>query len=110
MGDARTSFVAADLGAESGRVMVGRFDGERLSLEEAHRFDSRPVRLPDGLHTDALRIFAEIERGLAVTAAQGGEIAGVGVDTWGVDFALLDAETALPSSGRQPSIGADAVL
>ena len=45
--------------------MVGRFDGERLSLDEAHRFDSRPVRLPDGLHTDVLRIFAEIQHGLA---------------------------------------------
>ncbi len=88
------SFLAADLGAESGRVMVGRFDGERLSLREAHRFDSRPVRLPDGLHTDALRIFSEMQHGLAA-AAQDGEPAGVGVDTWGVDFALLDGDLAL---------------
>ncbi|HYN01327.1 MAG TPA: rhamnulokinase family protein [Vicinamibacteria bacterium] len=89
------SFLAADLGAESGRVMVGRFDGDRLSLSEAHRFDSRPVRLPDGLHTDALRIFSEIQHGLAAAAAQGGEVAGIGVDTWGVDFALLDADGLL---------------
>ena len=89
------SFLAADLGAESGRVMVGRFDGGRLSLSEAHRFDSRPVRLPDGLHTDALRIFSEIQHGLAAAAAQGGEVAGIGVDTWGVDFALLDADGLL---------------
>ena len=89
------SFLAADLGAESGRVMVGRFDGGRLSLSEAHRFDSRPVRLPDGLHTDALRILSEIQHGLAAAAAQGGEVAGIGVDTWGVDFALLDADGLL---------------
>ena len=89
------SFLAADLGAESGRVMVGRFDGDRLSLSEAHRFDSRPVRLPDGLHTDVLRIFSEIQHGLAAAAAQGGEVAGIGVDTWGVDFALLDADGLL---------------
>jgi rhamnulokinase len=89
------SFLAADLGAESGRVMVGRFDGESLALSEAHRFDSRPVRLPDGLHTDALRILTEIQRGLAAAAAHGGGIAGVGVDTWGVDFALLDADGLL---------------
>jgi len=89
------SFLAADLGAESGRVMVGRFDGDRLSLSEAHRFDSRPVRLPDGLHTDALRIFSEIQHGLAAAASQGGEVAGIGVDTWGVDFALLDADGLL---------------
>ncbi len=88
------SFVAADLGAESGRVMVGRFDGERVSLSEAHRFDSRPVRLPDGLHTDVLRIFSEIQQGLAA-ARSAGELAGVGVDTWGVDFALLDGEGLL---------------
>jgi rhamnulokinase len=84
------SFVAADLGAESGRVMVGRFDGDRLSLAEAHRFDSRPVALPDGLHTDVLRIFAEIQHGLAAAARSGGELGSVAVDTWGVDFALMD--------------------
>ena len=84
------SFLAADLGAESGRVMAGRFDGDRLSLAEAHRFDSRPVRLPDGLHTDVLRIFAEIQHGLAAAATAGEELGGVGVDTWGVDFALMD--------------------
>ena len=95
MSNARTSFVAADLGAESGRVIVGRFDGQRLSLEEAHRFDSRPVRLPDGLHTDVLRIFAEIQHGLGAAAAQGGDVASVGVDTWGVDFALVDGDGVL---------------
>ena len=84
------SFLAADLGAESGRVMVGRFDGGRLSLSEAHRFESRPVPLPDGLHTDVLRIFTEIQRGLAAGAQSGEELGGVGVDTWGVDFGLLD--------------------
>jgi rhamnulokinase len=89
------SFLAADLGAESGRVMVGRFDGGRLSLSEAHRFDSRPVPLPDGLHTDVLRIFTEIQHGLAAAARSGEELAGVGVDTWGVDFALLDGAERL---------------
>ena len=85
------SFLAADLGAESGRVMVGRLDGSRLSLSEAHRFDSRPVPLPDGLHTDVLRIFTEIRAGLAAAARSGDELGAVGVDTWGVDFALLDS-------------------
>jgi rhamnulokinase len=89
-------FISADLGAESGRVMLGGFDGERLTVREAHRFDSRPVRLPDGLHTDVLRIQEEIETGLAAAAAQApGEIAGVAVDTWGVDFALVDARGVL---------------
>lgn len=95
----RRHFVSADLGAESGRVMLGGFDGERLTVDEVHRFDSRPLRLPDGLRTDVLRIFSEVKAGLAAAArlAQR-EIAGVGVDTWGVDFALLDARGALLSN------------
>jgi rhamnulokinase len=89
-------FLAADLGAESGRVMRGDYDGDRISVEEVHRFDSHPVRLPDGLHTDALRIFSELKAGLAAAVRRGGgELAGVAVDTWGVDFALLDAQGAL---------------
>jgi rhamnulokinase len=89
-------FLAADLGAESGRVMRGGFDGDRLSLEEIHRFDSRAVRLPDGLHTNVLQIFSELQAGMAAAQRRGGgELAGVAVDTWGVDFALLDAQGAL---------------
>jgi rhamnulokinase len=89
-------FLAADLGAESGRVMRAGFDGDRLSLEEVHRFDSRPVRLPDGLHTNVLQILAELVAGMAAAARRGGgELASVAVDTWGVDFALLDAQGAL---------------
>ena len=89
-------FLSADLGAESGRVMLGGFDGSRLTVEEVHRFDSRPVRLPDGLHTDVLHIFSEVKAGLAAGAARATrEIAGVAVDTWGVDFALVDARGGL---------------
>jgi len=89
-------YLSVDLGAESGRVMAGCFDGERIALREAHRFDSRPVRVPDGLHTDALRILSEIRLGLTA-AARGvdGEVAGVAVDSWGVDFALVDHEGTL---------------
>jgi rhamnulokinase len=93
---AKRYFLSADLGAESGRVMLGGFDGTRLSVEEAHRFDSRPVRVPDGLHTDVLRIFTEVKAGMAAAAAAArGEIGGVAVDTWGVDFALVDARGGL---------------
>ena len=76
--------------------MRGGFDGDRITLEEVHRFESRAVRLPDGLHTNVLQIFSELEAGMAAAARRGGgELAGVAVDTWGVDFALLDAEGAL---------------
>ena len=57
-------YLAVDLGAESGRVVLGRFDGGRVSLEEIHRFPNMPVRLPDGLHWDVLRMLSEIKDGL----------------------------------------------
>jgi rhamnulokinase len=90
-------YLAVDLGAESGRVVLGRFDGGRVSLEEVHRFSNAAVRLPDGLHWDVLRILSEIKDGLA-RAVRGEEIEGVGVDSWGVDFGLLDEEGALVSN------------
>ena len=90
-------YLAVDLGAESGRVVLGRFDGGRVSLEEVHRFPNEPVRLPDGLHWDVLRIFSEIKDGLA-KAGRELQIEGVGVDSWGVDFGLLDREGALVSN------------
>src|SRR5215210_338064 len=90
-------YLAVDLGAESGRAVLGRFDGERMALEEIHRFQNAPVRLPDGLHWDVLRIFAEIKAGLAKVLREE-EIEGIGVDSWGVDFGLLDGEGALVSN------------
>ena len=90
------NFLAIDLGAESGRAMLGRFDGHRLELSEVHRFVNGPVRLPDGLHWDVLRLWTEIKRGLCQAVREHGvDLAGVGLDTWGVDFALLDAQGAL---------------
>jgi hypothetical protein len=86
-----TNYIAFDLGASSGRTVIGRFDGETLSLEDAHRFENGPTRLLDSIHWNALSLFTEIKSGLAKAAAQlDGNIAAVGVDTWGVDFALLD--------------------
>ena len=83
-----SSYAAVDLGATSGRVVRGSLDGGRVELEEVHRFDNRPVRLPDGLRWNLLHLFTETLDGLR----RAGELAGVGVDTWGVDYALLDAE------------------
>ena len=90
------NFLAFDLGAESGRAVIGRFDGQRLGLEEVHRFPNGPVRILDGLHWDVLRLFEEIQRGIALGVRQAGrDLAGLGLDTWGVDFALLDRAGAL---------------
>jgi rhamnulokinase len=83
-----SSYAAVDLGATSGRVVTGRLRDGRVALEEVHRFENRPVRLPDGLRWNLLHLFTEILAGLR----RAGSIDGVGVDTWGVDYALLDAE------------------
>jgi rhamnulokinase len=95
---AESAFLAVDLGAESGRTMLGRFDGERMALEEVHRFPNTPVRLPDGLHWDVLRIVQEVKDGLARAVRDGGRIESLGVDSWGVDFGLLDRDGALISN------------
>ena len=90
------NFLAFDLGAESGRAMLGQFDGERIRLSEVHRFLNGPVPLPDGLHWDVLCLWTEIKRGLALAVQEhGADLAGVGLDTWGVDFGLLDRDGAL---------------
>jgi rhamnulokinase len=81
-----TEFAAIDLGASSGRVVLGRLAAGRVELSELHRFANRPVQLPDGLHWNLLHLFAE-----AVGALRGRRgLRGVAVDTWGVDYALLD--------------------
>ena len=75
---------------------MGRFDGESLSLEEAHRFPNSPVRMMDTLYWDLPRLFDEIKTALRKVRRQGGELDGIGVDTWGVDFGLIGrAETLL---------------
>ncbi len=86
-----TNFLAFDLGAESGRAVLGRFDGQQLSLKEKHRFANSPTRIHDSLHWNALYLFNEMKHGLAQAVNElDGELAALGLDTWGVDFGLLD--------------------
>ena len=85
-----SDYLALDLGAESGRGMLGRFDGETLSLEEVHRFPNGPVRMLDTLHWDIPRLFDEMKTALKKAANTAGtNLDGVGIDTWGVDFGLV---------------------
>ncbi|EOY45516.1 Rhamnulokinase [Streptomyces lividans 1326] len=85
------AFAAVDLGASSGRVMVGRVGADRLELTEAHRFPNRPVRTPDGLRWDVLALYAGVLDGLRAA----GRVDSVGVDSWAVDHGLLDADGVL---------------
>src|SRR2546422_2114440 len=70
--------------------MLGQFDGERVALSELSRFPNGPVQIDGSLHWDVLRLFGEIVGGLRRCARDGRRPAGIGLDTWGVDFALLD--------------------
>ncbi|WP_307533916.1 rhamnulokinase family protein [Streptomyces sp. V3I8] len=85
------SYAAVDLGASSGRVMVGRVGPDTLELTEAHRFPNRPVRTPEGLRWDILALYAGVLDGLRAA----GHVDSVGIDSWAVDYGLLDADGAL---------------
>ena len=90
--------VAFDLGAESGRAIVGSFDGRRVETREARRFENRAVRLPDGLYWDALGLYAELCASLGEIGATGSTVRSIGIDSWGCDFGLLDRAGSLLAS------------
>ncbi|MGY1495657.1 rhamnulokinase [Streptomyces sp. QTS52] len=90
------SYAAVDLGASSGRVMVGRVGPDTLELAEAHRFVNRPVRVPEGLRWDVLALYGGVLDGLRAAGTHcGGALDSVGIDSWAVDYGLLDADGAL---------------
>ena len=85
-----TTMVAVDLGAQSGRVAVGRFDGDRLAVEEVHRFANVPVRVADRLRWDVTRLYDDVIEGLTAAGESAGSVDSMAVDSWAVDFGLLD--------------------
>jgi rhamnulokinase len=102
------NYLAIDLGAESGRAILGQLEAGRLTLSEVHRFPNGPVRVAAQVHGegasaskvslqwDILRLWAEVKQSLALAASQPGTaLAGIGIDTWGVDFGLLDRNGGL---------------
>jgi rhamnulokinase len=97
---ATTQILAFDLGAESGRALLGAFDGERLALDVVHRFANGAVNTLGRLHWDVLRLYSEMLLGLRKAGAERGSLASVGVDTWGVDFALLGRDGTLLGNPR----------
>ena len=86
--------LAVDYGASGGRVMLGGFDGASFTISELHRFPNDPVKLGDTMYWDVLRLYFEMKQGIVKSKAYGA-ISGIGVDTWGVDFGLLDREGRL---------------
>ena len=82
-----------DLGASSGRAVLGSYDGSCIRMEELHRFTNDPVHLGRTMYWDILRLFHEMKQGLL--KARGHAITSIGTDTWGVDFGLLDSDGCL---------------
>jgi len=89
------NYLAFDLGAESGRAILGQIENGRITLRELHRFQNRMVPLHGHLYWDLLHLFAEIQQALQLAGREKIALAGIGVDTWGVDFGLLDRDGAL---------------
>lgn len=81
--------LAFDFGASSGRAVIGTFEGGKVTLEEIHRFSNDPVNVAGVFHWDVLRLFFEIKQGITKALHSGGFDA-IGIDTWGVDFGLID--------------------
>jgi rhamnulokinase len=91
-----TMVAAVDLGASGGRVMLGTVgEGHQLKLDELHRFPNIPVRVLGTLHWDILALFQGILDGLGAAGRAGAGVASLGIDTWGVDYGLLDSDGAL---------------
>ena len=83
-------YLAADFGGGSGRVIAGSLVGGRLEIEEIYRFPNRQIKLGERLHWDFPALFEELKNGLKMAARKGYEVKGIGIDTWGVDFGLVD--------------------
>ena len=88
----RKVYLAADFGGGSGRIMAGWLEEGRIVMEEVHRFGNRQVRLGEHLYWDFPALFEDMKTGLKVAAAKGYDVESIGVDTWGVDFGLIDRD------------------
>lgn len=86
-------YIAVDLGAGSGRVLAGEFDGKRIELHEINRFENTPLQLPSGWHWNLPALYQNILKGLQIAAdTYGDRIVSIGIDTWGVDYGLFDKD------------------
>jgi len=91
-----SSFLAFDLGAESGRAVIGTLDDQRITTEEVHRFPNTPTRVGSSIYWDVPRLWNEMKRVIPLAQAKSREpLSATGVDTWGVDFAFIDANGEL---------------
>ena len=103
---AELKMLAIDLGASSGRGIIGKFDGNKFTLEENHRFPSEPVTIAGSFNWDIMRIFHEIKQAINKCAlSDDRDIKTIGIDTWGVDYGLLDKNGHLAGVPRSYRLG-----
>ncbi len=92
----QSKYLAFDFGAESGRAVVGILQDDKILLEEVHRFPNKQIHVLGHLHWDVLALFEELKKGISLAVQKGhGDIASVGIDTWGVDFGLIGKDGGL---------------
>lgn len=98
---AKSSYLAVDMGASSGRHILGQFDGERIELGEVYRYFNGPIEMNDGYYWNLPGLWADVRAGLMAAAERCGDtIKSVGVDTWGVDYAFLDKNGQILANPR----------
>lgn len=92
------NYLAIDMGASNGRAIIGKFNGSKLELEEIYRFENVPVFAAGTLYWDVLKLFLELKTGIKSAITKYKNISSIGIDTWGVDFGLLDKNKDLLSN------------
>ncbi|MEN6372530.1 MAG: rhamnulokinase family protein [Armatimonadota bacterium] len=91
----KANFLALDLGAESGRGIIGSISDDKLELDVLHRFPNGPSRIRGSIYWDVLRLFDHMKYALSQSVKSGIDLSGIGIDTWGVDYALLGKSDVL---------------
>ena len=86
-----STYLAADFGGGSGRIMAGTLTEGKLKLEEVYRFANRQIKLGNCVYWDFLSLFEEMKNGLRVAARKGYEVKSMAIDTWGVDFSVMNS-------------------
>ncbi len=93
-------FLAIDIGASSGKAFVGKYDRNRLVLEEVHRFSNEPIHVAGSTHWNLISLYRNVVDSIKAASVLGIEIRSVGIDTWGVDFGLIDSSGSIQGDPR----------
>ena len=103
------NMIAFDLGASNGRAILGRFDGEKITMQELHRFENNYIEMNGVFYWDTPYLYNQLKQGLIAFKQGGyGDLDAFGIDTWGVDYGLLDKNGHLAGVPRSYRLGVQA--